>query len=63
MLKTLFWLLSVLVVASLVGVGFGIALHQQFLTLGCVFAVILFMWLGFFVKGRQQAADQNQKTD
>ncbi|RYM07293.1 hypothetical protein EWH99_01085 [Sporolactobacillus sp. THM7-7] len=60
MFRALLLLLSVLVIAALIGIGGGIAYNNPFITLMSVFAVILFMWLGFFVKSRQQAS-RNEK--
>lgn len=56
MIKALLLLLAFLVIAALIGVAGGIAYGNPFVALLCAFAVIIFMWIGFFVKGRQQAA-------
>ncbi|RYL95443.1 hypothetical protein EWI07_02785 [Sporolactobacillus sp. THM7-4] len=60
-MKALYLLFAVLVIAGLVGVGGGIAYNNLAITLISVFAVILFMWLGFYVKSRQQAASRDDK--
>ncbi|RYL92843.1 DUF5325 family protein [Sporolactobacillus sp. Y61] len=57
-MQFLFILLACLVVASLIGIGGGLAYGNPVVTMLSVFAVILFMWLGFFVKSRQQHADK-----
>ncbi|MCI1882542.1 MAG: DUF5325 family protein [Sporolactobacillus sp.] len=57
-MRLIFFLLALLVVASLVGIGGGLAYHNPVITLICVFAVILFMWLGFYVKSLQQRSNE-----
>lgn len=60
-MRLLFLFLATLVVAALIGVGGGLAMGSPVLTLLCVFAVILFMWLGFFVKSLQQKAQHDKE--
>lgn len=55
-MRVLFLLLAFLVVVALIGVGGGLAYGQPLISLISVFAVILFMWLGFYIKSRQQKA-------
>ncbi|TGB00175.1 hypothetical protein E4665_00410 [Sporolactobacillus shoreae] len=59
-MRLLLLFLALLVIASLIGIGGGIAYGNPVITLTSVFAVILFMWLGFFVKSRQQKARLNK---
>lgn len=59
-MRSLFFFLALLVVVSLIGVGGGIAYGNPLVTLSSVFAVILFMWLGFFVKSRLQKSQENK---
>jgi hypothetical protein len=55
-MRFLFLLLAFLVIVALIGVGGGIAYGNSLIALICVFAVIIFMWLGFFIKSKQQQA-------
>lgn len=54
MMRFLFLLLAFLVIVALIGVGGGIAYGSSLIALISVFAVIIFMWLGFFIKSKQQ---------
>lgn len=53
-MRFLYWFLSVLVIAGLIGVAAGIAYSSLILTGISIVGITVFMWLGFFTKARQQ---------
>ncbi|MFT8361773.1 MAG: hypothetical protein ABF586_13045 [Sporolactobacillus sp.] len=53
-MRFLYWFLSVLVIAGLIGVAAGIAYSSLILTGISIIGITVFMWLGFFTKARQQ---------
>ncbi|MFX3618352.1 MAG: hypothetical protein ACE3JK_12605 [Sporolactobacillus sp.] len=53
-MRILYLILAVLVIACLVGVAGGIAYGNITITFLCMIGIILFMWLGFFTKAKQQ---------
>ncbi|MDD9147190.1 MULTISPECIES: hypothetical protein [unclassified Sporolactobacillus] len=61
MMNVFLAILAVLVVAALVGVAGAIAYGNGLLALLAAFAFILFMWLGFFIKAKQQASRTPKK--
>ncbi|GGL45020.1 hypothetical protein [Sporolactobacillus putidus] len=56
MVNAILVILAVFVVAALIGIAGAIAYGNGLLALLSAFAVILFMWIGFFIKGKQQAS-------
>lgn len=61
-MRILYWLLSVLVIAGLVGVAAGIAYGSIVITGSCIVGITIFMWLGFFIKARQQRMESKENS-